>query len=320
MAAVRDILGRMRAAWTSKAPADSADFVLLDKIGAAFVARSKNGAPAVVIPLASVGSVGRTTAGCELLPQSNLACRFESKDWTTPAAVLVCRDLELSESFAILAADVVDRLGREPTWQATLSAVEEWQKLLASRGRPSAEAELGLWGELWFLAETDDVDRCLAGWRGPEGDTTDFLVDGLSVEVKATRSRRQHFVSLSQIPDDDSPLEGWLMSLWAKPDPASTLTVPSLATQIIERSKDPAEALKRLARAGYVENDHREFSTGFVLAAEPEWYPLSTVPRVRSADAGVTQIRYRVVLDPSTRAEPETADSIAAHFHGATKG
>ena len=316
MGAVRDIVARLRKAWTTTAASDSSDFQLLDKVGAAFVARSSAGASAVVVPMSAVGAVGRTAAGCELVPHSALRCRFDSKEWTSPAAVLICRDSELTDSFAVLAADVVERTANEPTWQSILAAVEDWQKLLAPRGRPSAEVELGLWGELWFLAQSDDVDRCLEGWRGPEADTTDFLVDGVSVEVKAARARRQHFVSVSQISDADSPLDGWLLSLWVKPDPASLITVPALAAQITNSALDPAQALRRIARAGYVGDDRHEFSTGFVLAAEPEWYPHGSVPRVRSADAGVSHIRYRVLLDESKRAEPEVAARIAAHFHG----
>lgn len=308
-------LSTLRRCWATPVSKVETDYELLDRIGFGFAARSRAGLPALVLPLPVPSAIGRRAAGCELRAHGALHYRFDGEEWTGPAAILECADPELVDSFAVLASDVEARAEADPTWQAVLGLVEEWQALLAPRGTPTAESELGLWGELWFLSQSIDVDRALASWRGPDRDSSDFFVDGIAAEVKTSRLRRQHHVSLVQVDPGIVSFESWLVSLWVKVDPAATLTVFALASDIMDRASDRADAMRRIARAGFTLNDRREFVTGYVLASEPEWYPVDAVPRVRVADPGVSQLRYRVLLDESRRASADIVDRLRTHFH-----
>ncbi len=160
---------------------------------------------------------------------------------------------------------------------------------------------MGLWGELWFLSRRSEVDSLLAGWCGPDGDNTDFFFGSKGVEVKTSRTRRQHFVSLAQVDDPTGSLGAWLLSIWVKPDPGSTLTVAALADLVLQRAGDRGEALRRLARAGFQPAERSAYTTAFVVLDEPEWFAAEDVPRVRLADPGVSHLRYRVSLDEDSR-------------------
>jgi hypothetical protein len=151
-----------------------------------------------------------------------------------------------------------------------ITAVEEWQTLLAPRGRISEESETGLWGEMWFLSRADDVDKVLSGWRGPERDTTDFFLGGRGVEIKTSQQRRHHHVSLSQV---DVPLgnqDAWLLSIWVKLDPRAQTTLADLVDRILSRSKDQGQALRRLVRAGFSPSERSSYTASFAILAEPE--------------------------------------------------
>jgi hypothetical protein len=317
-----DVLDDLRRAWQLEAPGGGHDFVLMQAFGRCYAARNRRGEPAFVVPLSMVppGAVGRTGAGFELTAHPSLHFEFEGKSWDGAAAALSLKDVDVVESFAVLAADVIQRLGEDARWADVVAIVSEWQELFAPRGKPTAEAELGLWGELWFIAGSLDVDTMLVGWRGPERDATDFFVNGRSAEVKASRAQRVHRVSQSQVtrPAGDHP--AWFLSLWVKADPASETTVSTLVDRILTRASDQRDAWVRISNAGYRQGDRRHFGTSYALMQAPEWYPASAIPRVREADPGVSDLRYRVVLDEARRERDETASMLWHHFQGRDYG
>jgi hypothetical protein len=301
--------------------AANADYTLLMEMDGSYVARSRGGLLAFIVPMKEVpGSVGRRSSGCELIGHASTQLTFQGRTNIGPAAGLLCIEPYLVETFVVLALDILKRKDGDGTWSSMLAAVEEWQTLLAPQGKPSVEKEMGLWGELWFLAQANDIDRLIAGWRGPEGDATDFFIGGRGVEVKTSRFRRQHHVSHSQV---DSPVgnrEAWFLSAWVKPDPGAPTTAADLADGILGRSSDRGDTLRRLARAGYSPAERNHYSSAFVILTEPEWYAALDVPRVRLADPGVSHLRYRVSLDESRRANGVSSDTLWRHFHGHSYG
>jgi hypothetical protein len=299
-------------------PRDGSDYTLLFEHSGSFVARSKAGLAAIVIPLEALeaAAIGRRASGCELVGHASIHFTYQGAEWDGPAAALLCTDVELQEAFAVLAADVSTRARPAITWQAIVTMVEEWQTLLAPRGRPSLEIEMGLWGELWFLDRSADIGRALAGWRGPGHEAADFFIDGVGVEVKAGRTERLHYVSQSQVEAPVGIHDAWVLSLWVKINPGSGVTVASLVDRILERAPDRALALRRIASAGYTPCDRGEYVAALTLMSEPEWYAASTVPRVRLADPGISHLRYRVSLTRERREGVAGSQRLWCHFHG----
>jgi hypothetical protein len=106
--------------------------------------------------------------------------------------------------------------------------------------------------------------------------------------------------------------------MWAKVNAGGNAasTVPSLVDDILSRAPDKADALKRVVRAGYSPADRRSYTSSFTLLDEPQWFNASVVPRVRTADAGVSRLRYQVILDEQLCADEETTVRLWEHFHG----
>jgi hypothetical protein len=323
MASDQSRIAAFRARWSgARGVAGATDYELLAEQDGAFIARSKAGLAALVLPVEDLGPLasGRRASGCELLAHPTLHFALGGAEWDGAAAAFLCADSDLLDTFAVLANDVLARTAPTFTWPSIVAVVEEWQTLLRPRGKPSKETELGLWGELWFIEQSRDIARALAAWRGPEGDHTDFFERGVAVEVKASRAERQHFVSQAQVESPVGGHDAWLLSIWAKADPGSLLTVPFVADAILARAPDRGEAMRLLARAGYSPADRQEYATPFTLLSEPEWFAAPSVPRVRAADPGVSNLRYRVVLDSKLRADAATARRLWHHFHGRDYG
>jgi hypothetical protein len=289
---------------------ESSDYVLLAGTMGFYAARSQTGAAACVIQLSDVpsGAVGRVAAGFTLTAHESMRFQYSGQEWTAPAAVLSCVDRNLLEVFASLTLDIAHRLdSAHRSWTSIVAVVEGWQALLATRPRPTRESEMGLWGELWLLDVCARPDGLISAWRGPDGDSCDFFLDGNSAEVKTSRQRRRHHISQAQVDDPVGDKTSWLLSLWVGIDPIRGRTVPVLVDGLFSRVSDSAQAMRKLLTAGFSPADRDEYQTGFVVLAEPEWYRISAVPRVRVADPGVSQLRYNVSLDEAQRLDESDA-------------
>ncbi|HEY4243190.1 MAG TPA: PD-(D/E)XK motif protein [Kofleriaceae bacterium] len=280
-------------------------------------ATTKDGLPALVVPLAAIGDrvIGRRAAGCELRAIRSARFHFRQEIWEGAAAALVCTERAARDIFSVLAVDIATRLPDKPSWATVAQSVAEWQALLAAAENPSATSELGLWGELWFIDRAVTPSLLVAGWRGPERDATDFFVDGVAAEVKASRQARQHHVSLSQVQEPVGEHPSYLLSLWVKEDPVRGLTVTELVARIELAIDDRAALLRGLLRAGYSQTSGA-YTAHYVVLDEPEWYATAAVPTVRVVDPGVTNIRYRVSLDVTTAVERARANELWTHFLG----
>lgn len=89
------------------------------------------------------------------------------------------------------AMDVEAPLGEERTLRAMLRRVRMWQAFMGKGAQPlGPEAELGLFGEISFLAALLNAgvatDVAVEAWLGPDDTPQDFVLGEGAVEVKAT--------------------------------------------------------------------------------------------------------------------------------------
>jgi hypothetical protein len=211
-----------------------------------------------------------------------------------------CLDESLLGAFCALSIDVAERLtrdGRTPVPADVMAALADWERLLRSRRRLSEEEELGLWGELRILERMPDLDAAVRCWRGPFGAAVDFLANEIGVEVKASRKRLQHHVSLVQLdrPLGDVPV--YFVSAWVGMDPQAGSTLGELVSAIAARTSEPIAFERALLASGFTLADSSLYTTRFILLEPPSWFPPGAIPRVREVDPGVSQVRYVAQLD-----------------------
>ncbi len=318
MSSSAELVTTLREAWRTETVGAVDDYALVARVRQCYGAITRDGLPALVVPLAEVDSraISKRAAGCELRAIRAARFRYGQEEWEGAAAAIVCNDIDVTEAFSVLAVDIATRLPELASWEQIAEIVAEWQALLASAARPSAELELGLWGELWLVYHSSDAATLVAGWRGPERDATDFFIDGVAAEVKASRYARQHHLSLSQVGAPTGMNPSFLLSLWVKQDPVRGVTVKDLVEGIELVVVDRAALLRGLLKAGYSRNSSHAYNTRYVLLAEPEWYPTSEVPTIREADPGVSNVRYQVLLDEERAVDAAKAEELWRHFLG----
>lgn len=279
----------------------------------AHLAVTKDGTAALVVPVQRVVTENlRLTHGLALRAAPNVEFVRGADRWREPAAVIECRDPKLVHTFAAMAVALAQRLAHTTvtSLDTVTSLFSEWERLLGRRQLLAGESELGLWGELWCLARTSRKNELLDAWRGPEREHLDLLLDGLGVEVKASRTSGVHFVSQTQLDSSVGQIDLVLLSLHVLPDPIRGRTLPELVRQIAADVDDVVSFEAKLASVGYSRADEAAYSRRFALVEVPLVFAAEDVPRVRLADPGVSDLRYRVELRPESALRGAVLDRV----------
>jgi len=109
-------------------------------------------------------------------------------------------DILLRKIFLDLCLDLVQNLGDEPEMTDINAFINKVKQLFAQLTLKSESTELGLWGELFLIANSKDVDYAIRSWHVNKNDRYDFNDSKCKVEVKTTtRSERIHHFSLAQL-------------------------------------------------------------------------------------------------------------------------
>lgn len=222
-----------------------------------------------------------------------------------------------SELFASMACDVVGAIdeaaaeGAPESWllKVFVGRVRAWQQFMSRGSGPlSPEAELGLAGELYFMALLIDAgvspESVLRGWVGPDDAPQDFLLGDGAIEVKATMSSSGFPVKIGSLEQLDDAVASPLFLAavrFARTEGGATL--PEIVAEVerrLEGEPGAADILReRLMVAGYAEAHAGQYSRRFEskerrFLSVSEGFPRLT-PGV--VPAGVTRALYEINLD-----------------------
>jgi hypothetical protein len=234
----------------------------------------------------------------------------------SPAVIVTCLDRDRPQSFSVFLLDLVHRLRSETGSPVVIIelALREWHEMLTHRDRLTVPQELGLWGELAVLRAMPDLDRGLAAWTGPSGDSVDFRSNGIALECKTSTIAWHHTLSLEQVEQVQADLaQTYLVSVWIGADAAGT-SLPEMIDELEAQLANPIDFRKRLLQAGYAQEQRELYSEHYVLLREPALVPMADVPRVREVDPGVSQVRFSVSLAGCVPVEAGEVEKIQAQL------
>lgn len=185
------------------------------------------------------------------------------------------QDAGLFKAFYSLLVDIVDRIQEDGQTldEALTGALLSWNRLLQRPQRLSFEAELGLWGELYFLREMIDAcgDTAVNSWVGPLGEAHDFRAGNVELELKTTSmNSRTHLINgLTQlVPSLGCELA--LVSIQVRRAGTAGQTLPELVSDTVNRLTSVgarATAERLIEKAGFRMADQDQFVDAFDLRA-----------------------------------------------------
>lgn len=258
--------------------------------------------------------------------KAHLAELGESYSWLA----LVRQSAGSLELFAAVASDLVRLLAlshqmpEKQIYQKVLGRVRSWQEFMR-KGREglSAEAELGLMGELVFLKmlieEGMPLYSAMDAWQGPHHGLHDFLLASGGAEVKttlATEGFPVKIMSLEQLDDSQTqPLYLAGIRLSVAPD---GMTLPEWVGEIRSAIGPDQAAASRfesaLLAAGYLDLHAESYPRRFVLSEMkvlpvcpefPKFTPFNTHSAVKHA-----QYELDLTMIP---VEPVTLTEMLSH-------
>jgi hypothetical protein len=238
-------------------------------------------------------SSGRTSGQIRTTVEARVEIREKELIQEVSAVCLRCLDPALLPTFCTL-VDVIDTelsATRPLTTAAVLNVVKEWERLFRSRRHLGRDEEVGLWGELWLLDQSERIEAAVAAWRGPDPARLDFVGPQFAIEVKTSLSGHAHRTTVDQIRLGDAFGNAFLLSLWVAESPDGR-ALPALVEAIRGRSQASNEFERRLALTGYSDSDADCYDRQLVVVAQPLVIEWNRLPRITSYDARATNISY----------------------------
>ena len=218
--------------------------------------------------------------------------------------------------FAMMVVDVVSTLaglsggndGR--TIQVFLSRIRAWQEFMrrGSDGVLSAEAEVGLFGELEFLRQLFAVGLpatvSIDAWKGPLDELQDFRLGTGAIEVKSTLSNRGFPAAIGSLDQlDDSLVQPLYLVGVRLALGAAGVTLPELISDMRDSLADDPPALAsfntRLLHAGYFDEFAERYVRRFACAGSRMLAVCEGFPRITrgSVAIAIREARYEIDLD-----------------------
>lgn len=292
-------------------PDEDRSYEIERTIEGGYLARTPSGSSALLITVVEVRAPpGRASGDLRLTFQSDV--RFDLPDGVLIAnsAVIECVNDALENTFVVLAENISASLaatGIRPTPQDVSRELARWEELLRAKRALSREEEIGLWGELWMILKLPQIDDAVSAWRGPGGESIDFVGGGIGMECKASMHRLEHYVSQDQVTRPLGDLEIYFQSLWLDQDSLQGESIVQLIARIDSLLTDRHAFEEKLLATGYSRSDASRYELKLRILERPLLFPESAIPRVRTADAGVSRIRYLAFLQEDQALDDPTA-------------
>ncbi len=119
---------------------------------------------------------------------------------TYTAVTCLIKESALEAYFLELLFGVMNTLNLPSSPQSIVSLITGIVELFQALRRPATRSTLGMWAELFFIANSSNPLRLIQGWHTEPNDRYDFCAEGEFLEIKASATRlRNHYFSLEQV-------------------------------------------------------------------------------------------------------------------------
>ncbi len=275
-----------------------------------FLAKGSDGTPIFLLHDASAALYSPGVQFRYLTAQFHATCRVHTgdKDLQDQFALVSCdgAETDLHEIFVRCFSAAIEELPSNAGTRELNACIQKLVDLFRALSQPSGKDVLGLWAELYVIANSGNIAGAMTCWHEDPFDRFDFSWEQGCLEVKATmKPARLHTFPLEQLMNPTKGI-GYVASLLLQPL-SGGLGIIDLANLIeIEISHLPALKLKlwnNLAKAlggDFSEKLDKRFDISYA-ERNVVVYAMDDVPRPdKPNDPRVIAIRFTVDLTTTT--------------------
>jgi Putative PD-(D/E)XK family member, (DUF4420) len=229
---------------------------------------------------------------------------------------LILLDRRTIEIFDILIQDIINIVSpltdEKKILRYFIERVDTWRMLFdkAELETLSAEAQQGLYGELYFLRKWigihgDNKSRCVTAWLGTTRELRDFQIEDWAVEVKTTRGNNHQKVYINSDrqldPSNLNILLLYHISLEVQQQNGENLNqiVGSILALLSDDIITETQFKAKLLLGGYL-SAHKPFydDRGYQVRGESFYEVRDDFPRIeeRTVPKGVGDVSYSIIV------------------------
>jgi hypothetical protein len=223
------------------------------------------------------------------------------------------------EVFTVLCTDLIQELSLnsldEKHVKDLFARLEMWMSLFErlSNDILSAEAQRGLFGELYFLknwsGKNKNYSHCINAWLGPTRAIRDFQFGNWALEIKTTHGNNHQRINISSERQLDISKLDYLflfhISLESRLNDGISLN--QMVQSIRNLLQDDFISLNRfnmkLIEAGYFDRHENAYAeTGYVIRNEYFYRVYNEFPRIEENDIrpGVGDVQYSIIVSQAS--------------------
>ena len=241
--------------------------------------------------------------------------------------ILKLIDSRYLDIFSVLVSDIIDHIKQHKDEKIAviefISRITRWQAFLRkySFDGLNDNAQIGLYGELWFLNEyilnNIAANSAVNSWEGSDGSNQDFQLVTCAIEVKTTATEPHKVIPISSIHQlDETGIEKLLLfHLAIDVHRSGVQSLPELIFSIrnnIEAQDSNAllEFNDKLTESGYLDVHKNNYSHRKYTVRSSRFLEVhEDFPRILENDLkpGVGDVRYSLTLDSCLRFSIENA-------------
>ncbi len=283
--------------------------------------KNYKGQPSILINTKKNNESVAPYRGMSIRLKFNINCKIHEENEKQNYTILSCisNDEQIIKIFLDICQTTISQLGKEPTPK---EISEKTQMLIdLFKEMPNKLSSIvGLWGELFLIASSKNITKCLEAWHQHAEDKYDFYDNNEALEVKCTtQTDRKHKFKHDQLVSNLK--EHYVASIMISDDPNKGLSVVDLYEDIKKRCKldNLNNKLKKIffkivGKTPYEELNEYRYSFDY-SKKNLMYYKLKDISTLVNKDDSVTDISYKVDLSRKKNVDELSKDKFTSYLH-----
>lgn len=285
------------------------------------IGKNYKGLPSILINTKKYNSSVAPYKGLSIRLRFNINCKIHTENEIQNYTILSCisDDEQMIKIFLDICETTISQLQDEPTPQEIKEKTQILINLFKEMPNKSSSI-IGLWGELFLIASSKNVLRCLEAWHQHPEDKYDFYNDNEALEVKCTtKTDREHQFNHDQLVSNLK--NHYVVSIMANNNDTKGYSVIDLYNKIKKESL-PVHLINKLKSTYYKiigntpEEELKDHKYDFELAKKNLLYfNVKGLSNLTVNDPSISNIRYTIDLSQKKSLKGLSENKFTSYLH-----